>query len=238
VTEEAVVSSLCDFLSKAISLHLVEDFRAIMDWISTSIHAQPVTGHILLIRQCHSLLEMLEEYPPIVEFIANVNTLGDSLVAIEVYGLVAVLARAKWPIFFDVFSVEFFMALVTADDHRVVEIGLELLTLIILEPPLVQRLEEIVGTLIDGVFKGFGDSSIRIVVNILWKLVATETCPAGPILETVFSHVKDECVEKRVFRRTLTAPKNETTELTLVSAMKKMVRIARLAGDSPESDTA
>jgi hypothetical protein len=222
--EDIISIGLCDFVIRAASAGVIDDYRPIMTWLIGSIRSRPVRDHYRVVRAARGLVEILDEYPEFLESLVNVGSCGDEDIIVEGYSLVHWLARVRWPLFFEVFSGEFLLAPLVAEDHRLIAVGLEVLSEIAGEDQLREGLEQIVNVMVEGMFARFGYSAIESVIRLFMRFVQGEMCTVNEILSVISAGFQEECREAEFFAR---AFRNGDDLHTLVSLARRLVSLNR-----------
>jgi hypothetical protein len=231
--DEQIQAALCAFVRLGFERGLIPDLNPVLDWLLEMLAALPLAEHMGLLRShiTQFIPLMTERFAngtlqKLVDFVHWFASFEDSELALQTVSVVCVLAQTRWPPFFECFQPDFLLTAIRSPDERIVEIGLQILYQIISQAEMRPLIDIIVADLLNGLFTGFSDLSIRYCIDILIAIVKNGICGPSDVVAMIFKNLKFQSREAKEFKRVFaecTTPDREQ----IFYATKRMTRLYR-----------
>ena len=227
---EMVMSNLCVFveMSSDRELSIVNDTESIVNWIANAITLAPVAQHFHLLKEIianESHIKLLEGKPQIFEFILHVNQIDDSELAEEAVGFVVQFGQRCSERLLGCFPPEFFISLLGSVDPKIIEEGLLLISSIIMTPPMMPFVEQVVNVIVQGMFRTFTENCIASAFELFLRLIDGNVCTKEALAGCILGCVTGQGKEVEQFTASLAAGDRNG----LIFHGKRMIRSARRA---------
>jgi hypothetical protein len=147
-----------------------------------------------------------------IDWLLDVGRIEDGELQLQTMRFVKFLAGSKWPPFFDHFSVEFFVSLFTGENDKIVELAVSVIVQIILQPDVVDHVEMIVKTLLDGMFRRFDDFAIGQSIRLFVLIIQHRLCTPDNIKDAIAVNLKFGSREASDFTEALSELRMEEEE--------------------------